>query len=194
MSLTVGKCLQAWTNSLRQMNAKADIVFFGDSLIYNGDFASALPNKVVCNLGLRGDTLQGMKNRVEQVKLLKPTNVYLMAGINDVASKSSDEFGEQYESLIRMLREQSPTAELTVFSMLPVNDKDFTISCNNKQIVQCNKEIASSCLKHGLRYDDLYADYECSGILPKEITTDGIHLKKEAYRKWYNSLVEHQHN
>ena len=189
MSLTVGKCLQAWTNSLRQMNVKADIVFFGDSLIYNGDFASALPNKVVCNLGLRGDTLQGMKDRVEQVKLLKPKKVYLMAGINDVACKSDDEFGNQYESLIRMLREQSPTAELTVFSMLPVNDKGFTIRCNNKQVVLCNKKIASLCIKHGLRYVDLYSVYECSGILPKELTTDGIHLKKTAYHKWYNSLV-----
>jgi len=34
MSEAVEKCLQAWTNSLKQMNTKADIVFFGDSLIY----------------------------------------------------------------------------------------------------------------------------------------------------------------
>ena len=60
MGLTVEKCLQAWTNSLRQMNVKADIVFFGDSLTYYGDFASIFPAKVVCNLGLRGDTIQGM--------------------------------------------------------------------------------------------------------------------------------------
>jgi len=46
MSVTVEKCLQAWTNSLRQMNAKADIVFFGDSLTYYGNFASVFPNKV----------------------------------------------------------------------------------------------------------------------------------------------------
>ena len=57
MSVTIEKCLQAWTNSFRQLSAKADIVFFGDSLIYHGDFASVFPDKVVCNLGLRGDTL-----------------------------------------------------------------------------------------------------------------------------------------
>ena len=64
MGLTVEKCLQAWTNSLKQMNAKADIVFFGDSLIYYGDFTSVFPDKVVCNLGLRGDSLQGMIDKV----------------------------------------------------------------------------------------------------------------------------------
>lgn len=194
MSLTVEKCLQGWTNSLRQMNAKADIVFFGDSLIYYGDFASVFPDKVVCNLGLRGDTLQGMKNRVEQVKLLKPKTVYLMAGINDVANNSVIEFREQYETLLKTIIDQNPTAELFVFNMLPVNDVDFTISCNNKQIVCCNEGIASLCIKHGLCYFDLNIAYECSGILPKEITTDGIHLRKEAYHKWYNSLEELQHN
>jgi lysophospholipase L1-like esterase len=90
------------------------------------------PDKVVCDLGLRGDTLQGMKNRAEQVKLLKPKKVYLTAGINDVASKSVDEFGAQFETLLRRLRDQSPTAELIVFNLLSVNDKVFTISCNNE--------------------------------------------------------------
>lgn len=193
MSLTVEKCLQGWTNSLRQMNARADVVFFGDSLIYNGDFASALPGMVVCNLGLRGDTLQGMMDRVEQVKLLKPKTVYLMAGINDVAGTSVDEFREQYGLLILLLGEQIPTMELIVFNMLPVNDVDFSISCNNKQIVRGNQIIASLCSKHGLRCVDLYAIYEHNGKLPKEMTRDGIHLFPKEYSRWYeviNSLFK----
>lgn len=189
MSLSVEKCLQAWTNSLRQMNAKADIVFFGDSLIYYGDFASVFPDEVTCNLGLRGDTLQGLKNRVEQIKLLKPKRVYLMAGVNDVASKSVVEFREQYESLIKALKELNPTTTLDVFSMLPVNDVDFKISCNNAQIARCNDEIASLCTKHGLSYIDLFVVYERCGHLPKEITIDGIHLVQKAYHRWFNLLI-----
>ena len=188
MSLTVEKCLQAWTNSLKQMNAKADIVFFGDSLIYYGDFASVFPDMVVCNLGLRGDTLQGMQNRVEQVKLLNPSTVYLMAGINDVACNSTAEFYKQYESLIVLLIEQIPTKELIVFNMLPVNDVDFLISCNNEQIVQGNQIIASLCSKHGLRCVDLFTVYEQSGKLPKEMTIDGIHLFPKEYSRWYEVI------
>lgn len=188
MSLTVEKCLQGWTNSLRQMNARADVVFFGDSLIYNGDFASILPDKVVCNLGLRGDTLQGMKNRVEQVKLLKPKIAYLMAGINDIAGNSATEFCEQYESLILLLKEQIPAMELIVFNMLPVNDVGFSISCNNEQIVLGNQVIASLCNKHGLRCVDLFAIYERDGKLPKEMTRDGIHLFPKEYSKWYEVI------
>lgn len=188
MSLTVEKCLQGWTNSLRQMNAKAEIVFFGDSLIYHGDFASALPDMVVCNLGLRGDTLRGMTYRVEQVKLLNPKTVYLMAGINDIASNSATEFCEQYESLIMLLRDQIPAMKLIVFNMLPVNDVDFSISCNNAQIVRGNQIIASLCVKHGLRCVDLFSVYEQSGKLPKEMTRDGIHLFPKEYSRWYEVI------
>ena len=40
--------------------------------------------------------------------------------------------------------------ELIVFNLLPVNDKVFTISCNNEQIAQSNEEIASLCIKHDI--------------------------------------------
>ena len=188
MSVTVEKCLEAWTNSLKQMNAKVDIVFFGDSLIYYGDFTSIFPDMIVCNLGLRGDTLKGLTNRAGQVKLLNPKTVYLMAGINDVASYTVIEFREQYESLLKTLIEQNHTTELIVFGMLPVNDVEFTISCNNELIARCNMEIASLCFKHDVRYVDVHAVFECFGILPKEMTTDGIHLSLKGYDKWYKTL------
>ena len=188
MSLTIEKCLQAWTNSLRQIKAKADIVFLGDSLIYYRDFASVFPDKVVCNLGLRGDTLQGMRDRVDQVTLLNPQMVYLMAGINDVASQSTDEFRENYESLLKTLIVENPTTELSVFNLLPVNDEDFTISCTNEQIVRCNEIIASLCIKHGLCYIDLFSSYERNGNLPKELTRDGIHLSRAGYEEWHKLI------
>lgn len=86
---------------------------------------------------------------MEQVKLLEPRKVYLMTGIDDVANISSDEFKKQYESLLMLLREQNPSTELIVFNMLPVNDVDYTTSCNNEQIMRCNKEIFLLCVKYG---------------------------------------------
>lgn len=188
MSVTVEKCLQAWTNSLRQMNAKADIVFFGDSLIYYGDFAPLFPDKVVCNLGLRGDTLQGMNNRVEQVRMLMPQTIYLMAGINDVSTNSIEEFRKLYESLILMINNQTSSTELMIFLMLPVNDVDFTISCNNEQIKRCNSIISHLSTVYGIPCVDLYTLYESFDLLPKDMTVDGIHLTKDAYQLWYYSI------
>ena len=188
MSVTVEKCLQAWTNSLRQMNAKADIVFFGDSLTYYGDFASVFPNKVVCNLGLRGDTIQGLMDRLEQVQVLQPKQVFLMAGINDVANSSVESFGEQYESLVIRFKKQLSDASIVIQSMLPVNNREFSVSCNNKQIEIRNKKIAEIAKSLSFKYIDLYSIYIKDGVLANLDTIDGIHIKCESYYKWFQEL------
>ncbi len=189
MGVTVEKCIKAWTNSLRQMKAKADIVFLGDSLTYYGDFASVFPDKVVCNLGLRGDTIQGMIDRVEQVKMLEPKQVFLMAGINDVANCSVEDFAKQYESLVLKLKELLPDALIVIQSMLPVNDRDFTISCNNNQIENLNETIQGIAYRYQLNYLNLYTVYSINSVLPKDDTIDGIHLRSQAYSKWMRLLL-----
>lgn len=186
MGVTIEKCLQAWTNSLKQMNAKADIVFFGDSLIYYGNFASIFPDKVVCNLGLRGDTIQGLINRVEQVRILKPQKVFLMAGINDVATCTVSEFHSLYADLLKCLRSEVKEAEMILQSILPVNNKEFIISCNNNQIISFNKTIAKLAESYQFQYLDIYPLYVEDGVLPKRITIDGLHIKKDGYQRWYD--------
>ena len=188
MSLTVEKCLQAWTNSFRQMNAKADIVFFGDSLTYYGDFSSVFPDKIVCNLGLRGDTIQGMIDRAEQVKLLEPKVVYLMAGINDIASYLPVQLENLYEKLIQKLLFLLSGQELAIQSILPVNDKAFTISCNNNQILKFNSNLRKLAIFYKLPYIDLFSAYVVVGVMPEKLTKDGIHLQQEAYKQWYDML------
>ncbi len=187
MSLTVEKCLQAWYNSLSQMKASADIVFFGDSLTYYGNFASVIPDKVVCNLGLRGDTLKGLLNRVKLVKMLKPSSVFLMAGINDVVSLPVKEFGLLYKELLYELK----GASVFVQSILPVNTQYFTVSCNNCQIKSCNIIIERLAKEYAFAYIDLYSRYEENGQLSPLMTKDGIHLTESAYSKWYMAINEY---
>lgn len=187
MSLTVEKCLQAWTNSLRQMNAKADIVFFGDSLTYYGDFSSVFPDKVVCNLGLRGDTIQGMIGRIEQVSMLEPKKVYLMAGINDV-NKPSDIFKSLFALLVDTITHQLPGTSIVIQTMLPVNTENFCISCNNEQIRICNRCISMIAREQKKQLIDLYSLYEKNGEMPYSLTNDGIHLAPDAYHIWYSVI------
>ncbi len=184
MSLTVEKCLQAWTNSLRQMNAKADVVFFGDSLTYYGEFSSIFPDKVVCNLGLRGDTIQGMINRLSQIQLLNPKLIFLMAGINDVTSCTPGKFKEQFENLVVRIQGIIPSAVIVIQSLLPVNDKDYTIHCNNNLVRACNIEIKKVADMYHLCFLDLFSMYENEKVLHKNDTIDGIHLTQQAYNRW----------
>lgn len=163
------------------MNAKADIVFFGDSLTYYGDFSSVFPDKVICNLGLRGDTIQGMIDRVEQVKVQEPKVVYLRVGINDMAICISEKFTFQYETLVIKLKENVPKANIIIQNLLPVDDKHFAISCNNVQIDNCNAVIKEIAKSYGLDMIDLHVLYTKDGFLPVSYTTDGIHLKSDKY-------------
>ena len=173
-----------------QMSSKVDIVFFGDSLTYYGDFASVFPNKVVCNLGLRGDTIQGLIERVKQVQILEPKLFFLMAGINDIGVLSERKFEEVYKQLLWQISEYCPNVELVVQSLLPVNAVDFgRISCNNEQIIQTNKIIQKISCQNGYEFIDLFYLYVNSGQLNREMTCDGIHLKPNAYQTWYDTVA-----
>lgn len=191
MSVTVEKCLQAWTNSLRQMNAKADIVFFGDSLTYYGDFASVFPDKVVCNLGLRGDTIQGMIERVEQIRILEPKVIFLMAGINDIAKLSIEKFKDEYILLVNTILNAISESKLFVQSILPVNSLDYKINIKNKSIERYNYYIKGFANNNRIQFVDLFFDYiELNNFqLSKQHTIDGIHLQNDAYLMWYKKIA-----
>lgn len=188
MTLSIEKCIQAWTNSFKEMKAQADIVFFGDSLVYYGEFAPLFPDKVVCNLGLRGDSIKGMIDRIDQIRILNPDRVFLMAGINDVACLSEGEFKILYSRLLDTIIHTIPKVTLVVQSILPVNTQHFSISCNNAQIVVFNRIIELIVKERGQLFLDLYSLYAENGQLPSSLTTDGIHLKSEAYEKWYDYI------
>lgn len=188
MALTIEKCIEGWTNTLKQLRLKTDVVFYGDSLTYYGDFSSIFPEKTVCNLGLRGDTIQGLIDRIEQVEVLKPNVVFLMIGINDVALLTAKKFGERYEILIHKLQNSLKGSQLIIQSILPVNDIDFSISCNNEQIVKCNAIVSRLAHRYGLQYIDLFTLYQRNSLLPKEVTVDGIHIFPFYYEQWYQTI------
>ena len=72
--------------------------------------------------------------------------------------------------------------------MLPVNNIQYTISCNNYQIISFNYVIEKLSRKYNIEYIDLFSIYQKDMHLPPEITEDGIHLKADAYESWYKAL------
>ena len=120
--------------------------------------------------------------------MLEPKVVYLMAGINDVGKKPIDEFESQYSFLVNSLVKNLPCVSLLIQSILPVNNKDFKVSCDNNQIKSCNDRIKRIAEVFGLSFLDLYSLYEDEGQLPLMYTKDGIHLIPRAYDRWYHEI------
>lgn len=99
---------QSWEKSLKSMDYDCDIVFFGDSLTAGGDFARYFDQVKICNLGLSGDTLDGMKKRVSMIESVKPEKIFIMGGINSLLDNNVDMTVKSYSELLDMIRESFP--------------------------------------------------------------------------------------
>lgn len=186
--LTANKCLEGWTNCLEQLNVKADIVFLGDSLTYYGRFSDIFPDYRIANLGLRGDDLKGVIGRLEQIKALQPSMLFLMIGLNDIGVTSLEVFYEDYASLTDQLLGILPAGRLVLQSIIPVNSTEFNISLHYYQVSDYNSVIKRIAEDNNLAYLDLYELYSEDDNMPANYTEDGIHLKAGAYSLWYDAL------
>ena len=60
--------------------------------------------------------------------------------------------------------------------------------CDNEKIREVNKMIKKVAAERDVPYIDIYSIYEEEGQLPMTLSTDGQHLKPEAYERWAQIL------
>lgn len=186
------ECLKGWTNSLYSLRDTVEIVFFGNSITYGGAFEKQFPEKQICNLGYPSDDLNGMSTRINQIMTLHPTKVFLMGGINGLASQDIIEFKNQYEYLVKSLKDSLPTATIYIQSILPVNKSIQNANVpNNEKIIEANNIIETITKKYGCRFIDLYSIYAKEDMLPPKYTDDGIHLLPKAYNLWFQAIKDY---
>lgn len=186
---------QSWEKSLKSMDYDCDIVFFGDSLTAGGDFARYFDQVKICNLGLSGDTLDGMKKRVSMIESVKPEKIFIMGGINSLLDNNVDMTVKSYSELLDMIRERIPSAKLYVQSVLPIGTKKESTwygggVCKNETIRTFNQKLRELAAEKGMEYIDLYPLYEKDGKLNPEYTKDGVHIS-EHYEPWMDALKKY---
>ena len=106
--------------------SQGQIIFIGDSItdLYHLDDYYADLDKAVYNRGIGGDTTQGVIDRL-QVSLydLKPSEVVLMVGINDLNSGKSNEYViSHYQTILDSMKVNLPTTKVFAMSILPMSD------------------------------------------------------------------------
>ena len=186
------KAVDAWENCLVQLRAKADIVFIGDSITRRGDFASAFPNKTICNLGLGSDTIVGMTDRVSMVNAVSPEQLFVLGGINSLRDDTLAESVSEFDVLLTKIQSDY-SGNVYVMSVLPISsDKALSIGCSVSAIKSFNLSIQSLTEKHGFQFIDLFPAFSGADgyILPK-LTTDGVHLTDEGYSIFLNTISEY---
>lgn len=183
--------LLSWKRSIQQLQLDADIVFFGDSITIGGDFQSRFDDYKIVNLGLSGDSVIGMSNRVDMIKNVKPEKVFIMGGINSLNNNNINDVIKQYEVLINRIQHEMPNTKIYIESVLPITKKQEERVVGNSTIVRFNKMLMELAEKKELIYIDLHSSYFRDGCLPDTLSKDGIHLKPEAYDIWFNAIEKY---
>ena len=70
----------------------SNLVFIGDSLTQWCDWDRRFPEHTVTNLGISGETVEGLLARRERIhaQIVDPDFLFLMTGINNIANEQYD--------------------------------------------------------------------------------------------------------
>lgn len=183
----------------------ADAAFVGDSrtdglLLYSGiKGATGLSYKGLTVLELEDKrvkfTISGVTDTVMgALEKERYGKVYIMLGVNELGWNDDPLFYNTYVQSVRRVKELQPDAIIYLQAILPVTKKEseghpyFT----NENILRYNEMIARIAAEEQVYYLDVGVSVMGEdGALPEEGSTDGIHLKRDYYKRWYEYLKNH---
>jgi lysophospholipase L1-like esterase len=155
------------------------IVMAGNSITYQGEWPKLLNRTDVTNWGIPGYTTGQIAWTIKNILKHSPSICFLEGGINDLTLGISPKriFQNQVGVIDTLLAHGViPVVQSTIYQH---NSKD-----KNRAVKKANRLIKKYCLAHQIEYIDLNAVLSVDGELKSEFTTDGTHLKKEAYVLW----------
>lgn len=163
----------------------ATIVFFGNSLTAQCDWAELLGRAQIRNRGIPGDRVSGLIDRLDNIVGLQPKQIFLMIGINDLLYSEPAKVLSRYRELVQLIRQQLPDCHLYLQSVLPVNNSVRNTYIRNEDVEVLNEGIRQLASELHLPFIDLRPVMSDErGRLKETFTLDGVHLTGAAYREW----------
>jgi len=187
----------------------ADAVFLGDSRtdgfhLYSGVTSKAdfldhtgitvfevLDGKEVIR---RGEKKVSMLDALAEKSYGK---VYISLGANELGYNSAQEFADAYGQLVDRVVELQPEAIVYVQAIIPVNTakckaNDQPYYVTNENIAAYNVTLAAMAEEKKVRFLNVSeALIDDTGEVPRDLSADGVHFKKEGYVKWLAYLTTH---
>lgn len=173
-----------------------DVVFFGNSITERGDWQELIGNRLaVANRGIGGDNSFGLKARLPGIIKLNPKKVFIMIGINDIGRGLPVEvILANYLTIIQAMKAQLPKTKIYIQSVLPLNDDVLNydyLKNKSKKIEHLNSGLQVLAKDSKTAYVDLEPVFSTEkNVLNALHTSDGIHLKAEAYLLWVTHLKD----
>jgi lysophospholipase L1-like esterase len=162
-----------------------EIIMLGDGLVEEGNWTELLKNPKIRNRGIRGDMTIDVLKRMRDITEAQPTQLYLYVGAEDLANKRNViEILQDYEKILTDLKLNSPSTQVWVQSLLPVNFVKGERLRDNATIQAFNQKLEALCSRFGAKYLNLYQQFIYEGQLHDGLTNDGLYLNGKGYRLW----------
>lgn len=173
-------------------NTEHEIIFLGNSITDNCEWAELFQNPNVKNRGIGGDDTDGVLERLDEVTSSHPDKIFLMIGTNDLAyGKSVEHVLENWRKIIGQIKKDSPETILYIESVLPVEDY-IHYSRPTDSIMAINEGLKQLATENGLTYIDLFTLFaNDKNRLNLDYSIDGLHLNGKGYIRWKEEIEKY---
>jgi len=170
------------------VKAALTIFFLGDSLTESFDWQQRFDQHEVLNLGLAGETVQGLSARIRRIigNANAPDVLFIMTGINNVVMDDYEILG-QYKGIVKSLKTAYPSTTIVIQSILPV-----TMWGDNRKIQEINRALMAIAAELKILFLDVYSRFIDEMGRPQQqyLQEDGVHLSEKGYEVWSAKVAE----
>ena len=172
------------------VKGKMRLLFIGDSLIEYFDWQERFPKNSVYNMGVAGETVEGLYARLQVVylQLDTPDAIFIMSGINNLAM-GDKKFITTYRKIVRGLKKQYKSPKIFVQSLLPV----LFPWISNEEIRGINIQLKKIADAEKVGYLDIYSLFlDPEGrTIANYLLEDGVHVSEKGYSVWSKEIEKH---
>jgi lysophospholipase L1-like esterase len=165
-----------------------NVLFIGDSLVEFFDWQGRFPGYTIANLGIAGETVEGLHARIGKIirQYPSPNLLLIMTGINNVATEDLG-FLDSYRGIVEALSSAYPHARIVLHSLLPT----LLPWVPNERIQEVNLSLHTISRAMNVEFLDLYPVFiDPQGNPVRDyLLPDGVHLSEKGYSRWAEVLV-----
>jgi len=169
-----------------------EIIFLGNSITDNAEWAELFQDPHVKNRGIGGDDTDGVLERLDEITRSKPDKIFMMVGTNDLAYlKSKEHLLENYRLILDRIALSSPETKIYIQAILPTEDA-IHVFRKNSDIMEVNEQLKKLAVERGLVYIDMFTPFATPGNkLNLEYSIDGLHLNGKGYELWKELIIKY---